>query len=154
MHIPYTCINAHTWVSVRGEEKDLGFSRNRWKPAKLGPQGETSIRSGSCLLCAVFRGCKHRSMKEKNTVILREPLSAYTIFSFSALTRTARKILKGILCTDLLFLFLCFSSPAFKNAFSLENKQMIGFTNLELQFSFSSTQQNEKQRQNILITCV
>lgn len=31
---------------------------------------------------------------------------------------------------------------------------MIGFTNPELEFSFSSTQQNEKQRQNILITCI
>lgn len=38
--------------------------------------------------------------------------------------------------------------------FSLENKQMIGFTGPNLRFSFSNTQQNEKQKQNILITCV
>lgn len=88
---------------------------NRWKPAKPCPQGETSIRSGSCLLCAVFRGCKHRSIKEKTTMVLCEPLSACATFWFSSLACIARKILKWILCTDLLSLFLCFFfSPAFK----------------------------------------
>lgn len=84
---------------------------NRWKPAKPGPQGETSIRSGSRLLCAAFRGCQHRSIKGKTSMVLCEPLSAYTTFSFSAFTCIAREILKRILCTDLLFLFLCFFQP-------------------------------------------
>lgn len=55
---------------------------------------QMAIRSGSCLLCTVFRGCKHRSIKDKTTMVLCEPLSAYTTFSFSALARIARKILK------------------------------------------------------------
>lgn len=60
-----------------------------------------------------------------------------------------------------MFGFFFFSVQHFKwfavfsqTEFSLENKQMISFTGLNLGFFFSITQQNEKQKQNILIKCV
>lgn len=60
--------------------------------------------------------------KGKNVLWQCEPLAACTTFSFSSLVRIARKILKQILCADLLFpvfflfsfFFFFFFSPAFK----------------------------------------
>lgn len=34
-----------------------------------------------------FQGCRHRWVKEKTTMVLHDPLSAYTTFSFHAFTR-------------------------------------------------------------------
>lgn len=96
-----------------GKHRELLFRLgNSWNPAKPGPDSEMFVRSGLCLLCSVHRGCKHQSMKEKShhgtlwTCLCCE--SAYATFSFSVLARIARKILKWILCTALLFLFLYF----------------------------------------------